>query len=454
MSRRHSSTLLLVAALGLALTGCDGSANRTGAQPSPTASTIPQPQLPGDLPLAPDSDRVDLLYPTFTHPTAVTNPLFPVSSQRSVVFAGRVDDLPFRTEVTLLPSPRVIDWGGQRVETLVSQYTAFLDGRLQEVAYDYYAQADDGSVWYFGEDVADLEDGRILTKEGTWLAGKDGPAQMIMAGHPQVGDVWRTENIPGIAFEEVRVESVTRGLTGPFGPIGGGLVARELHMDGQTELKLFAPGYGEFFTGGGGDVEALALAIPTDAASTSEPAELDAVGSLARRVYDAESRALVEPGRDGLARSAYRRLLSSHALLGADVVPRRIAPELSGAIARLGRALDRHDRQSARTEAIQVQRWALDVQLRYRDPDSIDRARFALWADQLVIDADAGDAEAVNGDVFTLFYLRDRILAGLDPRLLQQVNQLIGALQVSGAEGDTEHSRRLALALLDLPLTA
>ena len=38
-------------------------------------------------------------------------------------------------------------------------------------------------------------------------------------------------------------------------------------MDGTTEDKTFAPGYGEFYTAGGGDVEALALAVPTDAAS-------------------------------------------------------------------------------------------------------------------------------------------------------------------------------------------
>ncbi len=52
-----------------------------------------------------------------------------------------------------------------------------------------YAQADDGSVWYFGEDVFDFRDGAIVVTEGTWLAGRDGPAAMIMPADPQVGDV-------------------------------------------------------------------------------------------------------------------------------------------------------------------------------------------------------------------------------------------------------------------------
>src|SRR5262245_36118153 len=241
-----------IAVVTLLASACSGSessstpASRTGA--ATAGQAIPQPVLPGRVPVAPDSKRVDLTMPTFSNPTTVINPLFPVSRQDSVLFVGRVDGKPFRTEVTLLPFTRVIDWAGTRVETLVSQYTAYLDGRLQEVAYDLYAQADDGSVWYFGEDVADLADGNIVTKEGSWEAGKDGPAQMIMPGDPQVGDVFRTENIPGIAFEEVTVKTTGKTLDGPFGPIEGGMVGEELHMDGSTEDKLFAPGYGEFYT--------------------------------------------------------------------------------------------------------------------------------------------------------------------------------------------------------------
>ena len=47
------------------------------------------------------------------------------------------------------------------MRTLVSQYVAYLGGRIQEVALDFYAQADDGSVWYFGEDVYNYEKGAV-----------------------------------------------------------------------------------------------------------------------------------------------------------------------------------------------------------------------------------------------------------------------------------------------------
>ena len=188
------------------------------------------------------------------------------------------------------------------------------------MAYDLYAQADDGSVWYFGEDVADIENGTIVTKEGTWLAGKDGPAQMIMPADPSVGDVYRTENIPGIAFEQVTVKSVDTQLAGPLGPVHG-MVGAELHEDGSTELKQFARGYGEYFTGDQGDVEALALAVPTDASEHPLPAGLG-------RLY-ADARNIVRTGPDP---AAAKRLTADWSTVPRDDTPRLMVPVVTRAI--------------------------------------------------------------------------------------------------------------------------
>jgi hypothetical protein len=294
--RGTRSIVLGVAVVSIAGAACTSSAAGSDGSPPPSvtasASTepappIPQPEVPGNLPLAPESQRVDTTMPTFSDPTNVTNPLFPVSLQESVLLLGKVDGLPFRTEVTLLPETRIVEWEGMRVEVLVSQYCAFLDGRITELAYDLYAQADDGSVWYFGEDVFDFRDGAIFVTEGSWLAGRDGPAAMIMPGDPGVGDVYRPENAPGFVFEEVTVKSVSETLDGPLGPIEGGMLSSELHRDGSREGKIFAPGYGEFYTAGGSDVEALALAVPTDAASEEVPAELTRMSDGALSVLDA-----------------------------------------------------------------------------------------------------------------------------------------------------------------------
>jgi hypothetical protein len=231
------------------------------------------------LPVAPVSQRVDLVAPPFSDPTHVTNPLFPIGDLRSAALAGRIDGKPFHTEMTLLPYTRTIKWApGHSVETLVSQYTAFLDGRIQAVALDYYAEADDGSVWYFGEDVNDYDPrGFIAYQTDSWLAGQDGLPAMIMPGTPKVGQVFRTENIPGQVFEEVTVKATDKTVPGPIGKVSGAMVGEELHDDAQTSDKVFAPGYGEFLTKDSDGVEAMAVAAPTDAASGPMPTALQAL---------------------------------------------------------------------------------------------------------------------------------------------------------------------------------
>ena len=91
-------------------------------------ATIPQPEPPADVAIAPASERVDLAMPTFSEPDRRSrNPLFPISSRLPSCSLGRVDGEPFRTEVTLLPETRIVEWQGRPVETLVSQYVAYLE---------------------------------------------------------------------------------------------------------------------------------------------------------------------------------------------------------------------------------------------------------------------------------------------------------------------------------------
>jgi hypothetical protein len=256
--------------------GCQDSVST--AIPQPTQAQLDAAGL-GDLPLAPDSARRDLVAAPFSDSTSVTNPLFPIGELDSAILNGHVDGKVFHTETTLLPFTKIVEWTpGQCVRVLVSQYMAFLDGRLQETAIDFYAQADDGSVWYLGETVSDYAvDGLVLTTEGTWQAGTEGPMAMIMPSDPQVGDVNRAENIPGNSFEEVHVSKVNQTFDGPSGPVSGGIVATEIHQDAPPSDKLFAPGYGEFLSVDGPDIEAMALASPTDSLPGGVPAELTTI---------------------------------------------------------------------------------------------------------------------------------------------------------------------------------
>jgi len=411
--RTMSFLLLLLLVGSAALSGCTNPDETAGLQqiqadtqtkPDSTVDTATGEDL-GEtpLPIAPESERVDLYEPSFSDPTNVTNPLLPVSELDQIILLGEEDGLPLRVVATLLPDTKTIEWNGQQVETLVSQYVAYLDGHIAEVALDWYAQDDNGSVWYFGEDVFNYEDGVITDNEGTWLAGRDGPVAMIMPGDPQVGDVYRPENIPGIVFEEVTVKSINETMHGPRWHVNGAIIVEELHMDGTYEDKIFAPGYGEFLVCVEGELEAVALAVPTDALPGPTPAELAIISTSAADIFNR-----AHSGDWDAASESVDAMITAWDTYQAGDVPGMLDARMSGAIVVLVAAVDARQPDEARQAAIDVARTCLDLQLQYRSPVEIDRARFDLWFCQLLIDVAADDPAAVAGDAATLKWIWDR----------------------------------------------
>jgi hypothetical protein len=415
------------------------------ATPAAGSECVPIEGDEGCLPLAPESQRVDVTAPTFSNPTSVTNPLFPISDQHSVLMLGQVEGEPFRTEVTLLPGTKIIEWNGQQIEVLLSQYVAYAGGRIHEVALDWYAQADDGAVWYFGEDVFNYDDGAVADMHGTWIAGRDGLPGMIMPGNPQVGDVYRPENIPGNVFEEVTVKTIGVTVDGPLGPVEGAIVVTELHQDGLYEDKTFAPGYGEFITDDGEDVEAVALAVPTDAQSGPPPAELTTLASGAADIFAAAASA------DWTAISASTETMTAAwTAYSAGTVPPRVKEVMDVALASLTEAVDAQDAAETRQAAIEVAQSAFDLQLLHRPPTEIDLARFDLWTKQVLVDVAADDAGAVAGDVATLEWIRDRIVHAVDPSIADQVDLLLIELRTAVDAGDLSTAATVAAQLGDL----
>jgi len=439
---------LLIAAPGVAACGDGGSSDENSAAGT---SRLPATECGtyDGRGCAPASKRVDLRTPSFSHSTEITNPLFPISELHSALLLGHVDGKPFRTETTLLPGTQTVSWNGRQVEVLVSQYVAYLDRRLEEVALDRYAQADDGSVWYFGEDVFDYKRGTVALTEGTWLAGREGPPAMIMPAKPKVGDVFRTENAPGIVFEEVTVKAVGRTLAGPVGPIQGGMVGAELHSDRTREDKLFAPGYGEFRTAGGGDLEALALAVPANALPGPPPVELQSMLRGAEGILES---ARLRDWQEAAA--SLRRMEASWKAARAVKQPRMVVARLDGAMGALSRAV-RGRRPAPTTQAaIDVGQSVSDLELRYLSPSAVDAERFHLLTQQLRVDAAAKDLAGVTGDVAVLEWIRDRIAKTLGPSGRREIDRrlrdLRAATDARNLPAAADHAARLAARLRTL----
>jgi hypothetical protein len=437
--------------------GSSGSGGSGGSSGSDTASsasgvsdggTEPSPQ-----PTAPDSDRVDLDEPTFSDPTSIDNPLFPTSELESAILLGNDEGHPLRIETVLLPENKVIDVDGQEIETRALQFVAFLDGRIHEVALDWYAQDDDGNVWYFGEDVFNYEDGAVADTDGTWIAGEDGPPGMIMPADPQVGEAFRPENIPDFVFEEVVVKSVDVTVDGPRGPVEGAIVGTENHLiEGHYEDKTFAPGYGEFRSGVGGNLEALALGVPTDAQGGGVPAELDTIARGAAAVFAAAGDDDWNTAAATLA--AMNDAWSAHR---ANVeVPPLLAVQMDEALDALAgdplqMAVEAHNPEGARNAALDVAMATFDLQLQYRPPIDVDLARFRVWADQLMVDSASDEADAGNiaGDVTSLEWVWDRIGHAVDTAAARDIEAQLDDLRAAADDEDVAAAADAAPRLVE-----
>jgi hypothetical protein len=401
MKRRPILALSLVAALGALSTGI-----------GLAAAGEREASLGGQAPPAPPAEtldgcgRIDLATPTFSNPSAITNPLFPKSSLDQVIQLGAEGEDQLRFEVTQLPETHIVEWNGQQIETTVTHFVAYSNGRILEVAVDFYAQADDGSVWYFGEDVDNYEDGEIVDHEGTWLAGRDGPPGMIMPANPQVCDVYRPENIPGLVFEEVTVQDVGLTVPGPRGPVAGAIAIQEQLMDGTIEDKVFAPGYGEFRA----EVTSLselyhvALAVPIDAVSGRMPRELSVLVNGALRVFDSAS----TRRWNRLARIVDSMTEAWDSYRSPDV-PALLAGQMNDTLASLGDAVEAGESDDVRQAALDAGQAALDLQLQYRPSTEVDEDRIGLWRRQLRLDRAARDEAGIAGDRATIDAIRDRI---------------------------------------------
>ena len=352
----RSALVSLLAAAALTAQACyrksagpSGPSGAAGLDPTPANDEVCRVPDGNPLPVAPDSLRVDLGTPTFSNPTDVSNPLFPIRSIARAVFYGYVEGEPLRLETTLLAETRTFEVDGQPVETLVSQFLALVNGRIHEIAIDHYAQADDGSVWYFGENVFNYEDGEVADTEGTWFAGRDGPAAMIMPANPRVGDVWRPENICEIVFEEVTAKETGLTVQSAHGPVSGALKVQELHIEGALEDKTFAPGYGEWTSGGGNDLEALVLAIPADALPGLPPQDLETLTAGAIEIFD------VAPGEDWEAMSErVGDMAAAWERFKAGGVPAMVDTVMEGALDTLVGAVEAQEVEGSRQAALRV----------------------------------------------------------------------------------------------------
>jgi hypothetical protein len=136
-------------------------------------------------------------------------------------------------------------------------------GEVVEDTFDWYAQDDEGNIWYLGEDTAEFEDGKLTTREGSWQAGVDGAlAGVVLPADPADDMRYRQEYYKGEAEDAGEILSTEEQAQVPAGHYTHALLTKETSAlePSVLEYKLYAPNLGPVLTLGvsrAGDREEL-----------------------------------------------------------------------------------------------------------------------------------------------------------------------------------------------------
>ena len=175
------------------------------------------------------------------------NAYYPLIVGSVVVLEGEEDGDIVRVERTVLEETMEIEG----VETRILEHKNFINGEIHEIAHNFYVEASDGTVCYFGEDVEFYEDGELVSTAGTWRVGvNDAKPGIIMPARPMVGQRYFQEFDEGSAMDMARIEAT--GLTVTLGDATFEDVVRVQDsnpIDDEEpcvdEEKLYTPGIGE-----------------------------------------------------------------------------------------------------------------------------------------------------------------------------------------------------------------
>ena len=172
--------------------------------------------------------------------TTGRNPYFVLEPGFQLVLEGGDTKL----QITVLSETKMVDG----VNTRVVEEKEWKDGKLHEIARNYFAicpQTKD--VFYFGEDVEFYENGKVVKREGSWLAGTNGnKAGLIMPGTPKLNMKYYQELAPGVAMDRAEIESLTETCKTPAGTFSGCMKVKETSGIEllAKEYKYHAPGIG------------------------------------------------------------------------------------------------------------------------------------------------------------------------------------------------------------------
>jgi len=193
--RRYTHNILVMAVLLLmvVISAC-GSATPAApaveppplAAPSSSTEEPEQPAAPAEV--DPEFARPDISLAKFDDPTNIDNKYFPMTPGTQSVFEGITEEggreIPHSIVFTVTDLTKEI----AGIQTVVAWIVDYSDGVLVEAEIAFYAQDNDGNVWFMGEHPEVYENGKMV-EAPTWIPGIRGAeAGITMKANPKLDE--------------------------------------------------------------------------------------------------------------------------------------------------------------------------------------------------------------------------------------------------------------------------
>jgi hypothetical protein len=189
----------------------------------------------------------------FGDPTNIDNPWLPLQPGTRWVFEGIAleegEEIPHRIEFTVTDLTKEID----DVRAVVAWILDYSDEQLVEAELAFYAQDNDGNVWYLGEHPEEYEDGEFIDAP-TWISGlEDAKAGIKMMADPQMGTPSYFQGWgPAVEWSDYgQVDQMGEETCVPVDCYADVLVIAESSLGEMDayQLKYYAPGVGNVRVG-------------------------------------------------------------------------------------------------------------------------------------------------------------------------------------------------------------
>jgi hypothetical protein len=145
--------------------------------------------------------------------------------------------------VTILPETQAVDG----IVTGVLEERETKNGTLVEVSRNFMAtDKNTGDVYYFGEDVDNYKNGKVVNHESAWRAGTAGARfGLMIPAKPAAGQAFYQEIAPKVAMDRVEIVSTNETVKTPAGTFEHCVHLRETTpLERDVSHKYYAPGIG------------------------------------------------------------------------------------------------------------------------------------------------------------------------------------------------------------------